>query len=452
MAESATLPEPATADVLPQEYKDAAAKLQEWVRQQSGLANTTVNISKGLRQMDQGDVEAEDLVRINFQDPAFVNSDVATATAQALRQKLNSIDGVRNEAVVLSPADYIDDVGNRVAELMRQAAEAGIPSGNIDVKKSPVFSSNFSSNQLKNRGTEVIESDKSTTIRLQIPTNPQHPEEAAATAEKVATNLRNRIPQIKQALIDRIKEKNYMALTPEMEQHLQAHQFKVDVVTQDNWTSVYIDIRSPEQVKYFDKPSEKVDENALKASNFFSQIPKEILPKLVGRIILFEGEKLKKPSEILVDVSGSEDMRTIVGKTMYYLKKLKPELSEKADAIMQENVFKPREQWNLPTKDQHPEKESLRFAIDPDHADTLTFVLPVPKGDAIKVATAIAAMKQETPAIPVTAPDGKLAVAGDTATTEVGAIEKAPSVAIDPAAIAAAEAAKKAKPPEGPTL
>jgi hypothetical protein len=463
-----------TPDVLPQEYKDAAAKFQETIRteslpaingQQPSLSNVNVTLSKGLMGTDLGNVGAEDVLRINLQDPSFVDSDIATATAEMVRKRLNAIDGVRTQVVLLSPEDYLKDVGNRAADLMQQAAAAGIPSGNIDVRKSSILNPDFSQNQIKSRGIEIIESAKSTSVRLQIPTNPKHPQGAKATAEKVATHMRDHLPQIKQAIIDRIKDaatkgKSYMELTPEQEKRfLEEHEFKVDVVTQDNWTSVFIDIRSPEQVAARDKPEEhKLDDETLKKTNFFSQIPMEKRQKLVGRTILFEGEKLRKPSDIFLDVAGALDLENLVGKTMYYLKQEKPELTDKADAIMKENAFKPRDQWNVPFKDVVPDKESLRFSIDPDHADTLQFILLLPKGKAIEVAKAIATIgtqpKQETaldsqqqtaaPAAEIPAADEKLAVAAES--TALGATEKV--VLLDPAAIAAQEDAKRNRPPE----
>jgi hypothetical protein len=182
-------------------------------------------------------------------------------------------------------------------------------------------------------------------------------------------------------------------------------------------------------------------------TNILNELTVEQRNKAIPRAFLFAGAHAK---EMFPKMAGRKDMGIAIKKSLLRLKAAKPELATEIDTFLNDDTFKSHYNFGTAPGETPTLKTKAFINKDPDNVSgALTIDLALPLGDADKIIAALAnpPQKQENPA-----PDGKLAVAGDTATTEVGAIEKAPSVAIDPAAIAAAEAAKKAKLQEGPTL
>lgn len=439
---------------LPQSYKDAADYLQTTLRTRpvgdKVLGDLTVQASKGF-DIDLWKSDAnKDVVRLSVTSPELVNSAVADATSDTFLRTLHEIPAVRNEVILVPPTDYIEDVKHRQSALLGKAKEAGIPGADFDYTKSSVLDTNFSANQIQSFGTQLVEGANSTSIRANIPTNPLELEKAMETAKRVEADLNQRLPEIKEAMIQHIIRKNYIpGLTEAGIEQLRKHEFKVSVQQQANWTSVFIDIKSPEQQEAAAHPERKVeDPAALQKTNMLSQIANEQQRfKLAARSVLYTGEKLKTPSAIFNDVAGALDLKAAVGKVLYYLGKEKPELVPEIDALLKENVFERREQWNLPPDQQSEQKRRISGRIDPDHPTTMNFTFAVPKGKADEIMAAIAALNTQkseaTSATPTAeqaqapaAEDGKLAVKAES--TELGATKKIP--AVDPVAAAKAQA------------
>jgi hypothetical protein len=182
------------------------------------------------------------------------------------------------------------------------------------------------------------------------------------------------------------------------------------------------------------------------------------LKKALARSFLFAGEKA---NDIFPLVAGKDDMRRAIAKSLVHLKNRQPEnteLAKKIDAFLGDDVFKDPDRWGTPVEERKDFKEAPRFlkmgreiGSKPYTKGEMAIELTVPADKFTKIRDQLAALAempqaQQTAETPSPTND-KLAVAGETATTALGAAEKTP--VIDPAAIAAAEVAKR-KPPEGP--
>ncbi|MDX1976004.1 MAG: hypothetical protein SFT92_10090 [Rickettsiales bacterium] len=360
------------------------------------IEDPAVVVSKGFNNPLNGK-PGEDVLQITVDNPLLTNSYAADSVSNALSHALNSIAALRDAAVLVSPREYKTNVGTTVGELVKAAKDAGIPGSNVDYSKAVLFNPEFSDNQMQKYATEVIDSPAKTLIRVNIPTNPNDRDGSAALAKRVEDDLNRRLPEIKTQMIERIKAKGYIKnITPEIEKQLQGHEIKVSSQQQANWTSVFLEIRSPEQLAVRNDPSKisDADNEKLKHTNMLMQITDEqSRSKLAARAIMFEGEKLAQPASFFLDVAGTKDIENGLGKLMFYLSKMKPELAGRAKALMDENLFKDPNQWNLPPDKTATFKHGVHISINPDHPTQMKVQLCVPKGKADEIATAISSLK-----------------------------------------------------------
>lgn len=399
---------------LPPQYASAAEVMKRIIAGQpitmdaqgtQQLITPEIVVSKGFNNPLNGK-PGEDILQIKISDTRLTNSFVADSVSNTVSHALNAIAAVRDAAVVVAPHEYLDNLKKETAELVAAAKAAGIPGSDVDYSQASLFSADISRNQKPKYATQIIDGPGVTSIRINIPTNPENRDAAAATAKKVEDDLNRRLPEIKAQMIERIKAKGYIkSLTPQMEAQLQGHELKVITQQQANWTSVFLEIRSPEQVATRNDPSKLagIDTEKLKNTNMLLQITDEkSRSKLAARAVMFEGERLNKPASFFLDVAGSEDIKNGLGKLMYYLSKMKPELASRAKALMDENLFKNPEQWNIPTDKQEVFKRGVHLFINPDHPTEMKAELYVPKGKADEIATAITQLTPQM-AAPMTA-------------------------------------------------
>lgn len=391
-----------TPATLPIQYAQAANTLKKMLSghalapnsqgQQQLLDNPDVQVSKGFSVQNWNADASKDVMQITIKHAALTNSDTADAVGKMALSALNEIDALKSEAIMTSPKEYLDGVKKQLAELQEEAVKSNVRGSGFDYTKAKIFDPSYSGQQIPDHGVQIIDNPNRISIRINIPTNPDNREEAAATAQRVAENLKQRLPEIKEKMIERILDKNYIpGLTEEGKKNLEGHKFEVTTQQQANWTSVFLDISSPDQQRAQQNPGKTEDPELLKKTNMIMQIPDENSRfKLTARAVLYEGEKLRKPSAIFDDIAGAKDMKNAVGRLMHHLKKARPELAEKIDGLLNEDVFKRHEQWNLPPEKREEFKPVVAANIDPDHPDTMKIILRMPKGRADEVAAKIA--------------------------------------------------------------
>jgi hypothetical protein len=338
--------------------KLAAAHLKEIASAVLG-EGTDVKIERGVSVNNFKPGASEETIDFVFKNDVFKDPVKANELGQKLLNELHKSEDLREHAVFLSPHDQLAFNKKEVGELQDAAKAAGIPfPPGVDFTQAAILHPEYSRSQLPKHATQVIDGPDVTSIRINVPTDPTNLEGAETLAQKVEADLNKRLPDIKKGMIERIEKKSYAKLTPEIKKHLEAHEFTVSTQQQGNWTSVFINIRSPEQVLVRDHPEEKAKfENAvLEKTNMLQQVENaDQRAKLAARAAMFEGEKLGTPSNYFMQVAGTEDIKIGLGKMLEYLKKAKPEYTRRADALMKESFLISNDDWNLP-----PEKQPLR--------------------------------------------------------------------------------------------
>lgn len=395
---------------------------------------------------------SEEVLEVTFKSPKFTDPKTADAAAQDILRKLHTEEAIRNEVILLSPAEYLEHCKKETGELQTAAKAAGIPLGDVDFTQSVTLRSDVSNNQKPKYGTQVLSDSDASIIRIAVATNPKNLEEAEEHAKKIAAEIESQLPAIKTAAIEYIKRKSAIKnLTPEQEKHLQEHEFKVSTHQQGNWTGVHIEIRSPEQVKKRDFPANVsgLEPEELKKTNMMMKIEDaDRRAKLAGRVALFTGEKLNKPASYFMDVAGTEDIKNALGKMLHYLVKEKPEYAKRAAALMNENFLVSNEEWNLPPAEQSFRKRAVSAKIKPGTDELkISMRMLIGKGDEMLKALGgevVAEQKVETPTPAIEAPKAedkpaeKTAEAGkEAAAAELNAAITAALAAAAPEATAA---------------
>jgi hypothetical protein len=364
------------------------------------LESAGIKISKGFNRAGRNPKFNNDTIAVRITTPLVRNSNIADAVAVAAQTALNKIPEIRKETILVSPEQYLADIKSRMKELLDAAKEAGIPGSNIDYSQWKGLDPAVADTPIGvgSHAINLVEDSNLTTIRIQIPTDSKNPDAAMAKANEIAQKLRTRLPQIKQDLITHVKRKNYLVgIDDALQQRLDAHELEVRTQQQDNkWTSVFIEVRSPEQVKAKENPAEKTDADALKKSNLFVMIPNELnRKKLASRIALFEGQSLKQPTDYFLDVAGTQDVEIALKKVMGRLKTAKPELNAKIDELLSENVLKDREQWTKSPSDQEPWKRVANAYVSSKEPETLVISFDVAAGKGEEIISKLAAMNEQ---------------------------------------------------------
>jgi hypothetical protein len=403
---------------LPPQYSEAAEALTPIFKaqplpadangNQSTLNDIAVNVSRGVRLQNFNDDATKDTLQITVKSPSFAASSVtASAAGEAILKSLNGIEALRNEVIMVSPKDYLEQVKTEMGDLLKEARKLNISGSNADLESWKGLDPQYAQMQVTDYAAKIIENPQETMIRIQIPTNPLKPAEALKDAEIEAKKIETALPEIKEQMIRRIQEKNYIPnMTPELIANQKEHSFEVSTQQQDNqWTNVFVTIRSPEQKYAKEHPDEvgtaekpKKTPEELKKTNMISMITDEKNKgKLATRSVLFKG---KEPTDSFVVIAGTRNMEDQLGKIMHHLVEAKPELVPRVKALLNENVFKRRQDWNIAPDQRDIQKKNVSARIDPDSPDTLKITLPVSKGTADDIVSKIAALTKPQVIVP----------------------------------------------------
>lgn len=448
------------ATVLPTEDQKKAAAVIDTMLDKALGTNVDVEIKKGAQIKVFKEGASEDTLQIIVKSDKFVETGADPEHyAKLALKELQKLYSIRDNAIVVSPKEYLEFGASEVKALEHEAEKLGIKHEGVDLSKTVALRTDIAQSQKTRYASQYISNPSNSVVRIQVPTNPDKLEEAEALAQKILKDIEGRLPEIKAGMIDRIKKKNYKTLTPEQEKHLQDHEFKVSMQQQGNWTSVFLEIRSPEQVHAREHPEEKTEPQKLQATNMLEQIENaDSRTKLAARAVLYQGNELKKPASYYTDVAGTDDVKMVLTKMVEDLKKKNtdPKLHRRADALLKENFLISNELWNLPP-DQQPTFKQVASAVLKPGTNEIRITLNVPRGKADQILKEISAPENAlvTAPVPVTevkpieAPAIDAAVAAAVAACPPNEIAVAGAVgaAADGAAGAGAVAACVEKPP-----
>lgn len=410
------------------------------------LTGAPVTIAKGYSVDSERPEIGHDQLEISLQTEAARSSEAADAIGKMMLKEMNTLPALRKHAILTTEKEYLAQVQGDTRGLLKEAKDAGIEGCKIDLAEAKIYDPSYSINQIGDYGVDLIEGPAETTIRVQIPTNPKKPDEAMNKAKEIETKIKAKLPAMQAAAIKRAKDRNYIpGMTAEIEKQLAAHTFETSIQQQQTeWTSVFIHIRSPKQQQHKEKPAEKVDLDELGKTNLFSMIPEQKNRfKLASRLVLFEGEKLKEPADFFLDVAGTQDMKSALGKVMARLKEKKPELTDKIDTLLAEDVFHKRRQWNLPRGEQEEWKGHGYAYVSTRDPNMVKVSINLPKGKAEEILDQLAKMEAvpaqtapaQQPAAPVLQPVPTLQIAPAPAETPALPLADGAVAKIGPAGI-----------------
>lgn len=445
--------------------EEAAKKLDARIDAALGR-DVSVSVSRGATVRNWRPDASEDVVEILVKDEKFKNADAAFIDEQAnkILAELKKDTAIRRNSILVSPKQYLDDCKTEVGELQKIAKELGIPMGDVDFTKASVLDHDLANNQKPKYGTQVISSPDVTTIRINVPTDPQNLEKAEEEAKRIVAEFDKHKAESHKGAIEYIKRKDGgKQLSPEQEKHYQDHEFEAKMQQQGNWTSVFINIRSPEQKRKKEHPEEKIlkadgkemTPEELQNTNMLMQIENaDRRAKLGGRLALFNGEKLNQPAAYFMEVAGTEDIKTYLAKMLHFVVSKKPELKGRAEDLLAENFLVSNEDWNLPAEKQSLRKQPVSASVKPG-TDEMKITIKTRLGKADAMLGSIAGIAPEaavspTPeAKPVAAPaiDAAAAAAAAACAPNEIAVAGAVGAAADGVAGAAAGAACVEKPP-----
>ncbi|MDE3015446.1 MAG: hypothetical protein KGI29_00780 [Pseudomonadota bacterium] len=254
-------------------------------------------------------------------------------------------------------------------------------------------------------------------------------------AEKLIADIKQRLPEIKLLLTDRVVKYTEMNLKAagkneaEIKQALEnarANMAKLEITVNNdggNWSAhVTVTIRSPEQIAAFanvkeaHNPKEPDNADALRATNplhglkdmITEKDPHPQLHKAIARSFFFG--KDKKPVAIFPLVAGRMDLKTAIAKEFARILPEHPDKKEAFDKILSSEIFKER---NLTT----PE-----LIKDSKTHDTVEMRLSLTEKQLTSMLEGLAALSApvaEAPAI-ATATCTATAAVGDNVTTTAG--------------------------------
>lgn len=388
---TAVAPESNPTPVTPEMLQAATNHLRA-LAETAGIPATDIRIKQGSRIQNWKPDASQDTVEITLQAPQFQNAPTAQVddATTKLFEQLQADEALRRNGIFASPEKYLDHCKTEVAAWQEEIKALGVPLGNVDFTKMSLLDPNIANSQKPRFATQIIENADLTTIRINVPTNPDNLEAAAEEAKKIAAELEGNKEQMKQAAIAYIERKGAVGskpLTQEQKDQFAKHEFSIKTQQQGKWTSVFIEIRSPEQVDVRDHPENKAKykPEELTRTNMLMQIDDaNRRAKLAGRLALFTGEKLQQPASYFMDVAGTENIKDVMTKMSTYLVSKKPEWQQRAADLLNENFLVSNEDWSLPAAQRSPRKQPVSAEVKPGSNElTITMRMPMGKADAM---------------------------------------------------------------------
>lgn len=355
------------------------------------LENATVNITKGNSFNPNNADDNHDMLRIAITHPLVASSKGAKAIAEIAEKLFAETPALKHEAIFESQKDYLsglkDTLTGFIAAAKDTPAERYLRENLAEWKG---FDSSFAGPGLPDYAVSYAEQDRSFYSFMPVPTNSKDPEAAKEAAEKVAENMRTRLPEIKASLAKRA-ERYLGELSAEDKAKFDALELEVSTQPQDKWTTVVVKISSPEQKEWQAKPGETVpDPEELKKTNPLSLLVgkkndkgDDLLGKALGHSFLIAGENAR---DVFPMVAGREDIARCMKKGLAKLAEAKPELAAEIEEFRKEPIFQPQQQWNKAPEDRGvPTKFPAHFKVDPKTPDTLEIKLSLPLDKAKSV-------------------------------------------------------------------
>jgi hypothetical protein len=257
----------------------------------------------------------------------------------------------------------------------------------------------------------VEENAYGVTFHLSIPTTKNT--DFKPLVEKVSADINNRLPEIKESLLQRVEKYTKQNLKAAGKNDAEVQQAltkvredmgKVVISVNAEGTNVKISLRSPEQAESFKTaPNDyKKPDNAtaLKTGNPLNQLtsvvtekePHPQLQKALARSFLFTRDH--KPTEDFHLIAGRRDIKTAIAKELALVQKENPDREEAFKQILNSDVFKDHNLWvSEPGKpDAAPPEPTI--VKDADQHDTIKIQVSL-KEEQLKTAIRdLAAMGQ----------------------------------------------------------
>ncbi len=259
--------------------------------------------------------------------------------------KLSNIPALADNLQFESERKHAENLARRLEEF-RAADE----SGHIPANFVKWFTQQADNQDVHDHALDISKMDGGITIRIRVP--------QGSDPSVIADNLQKRLEEIKESLAQRTVKYTTGLENEEQKQALLTKIKNLDfAVSSDSDTHlVTIDIRSKEQLEArknnkdlgqltgeeLQKLRDSNPLNALKDGDGKSSENPAHLQKAVARAVLFAGDTAK---DIFPIIAGREDMKRAVAKSLVRLKLAKPELAEKVDAFINDDIFKEHHHW-----------------------------------------------------------------------------------------------------------
>lgn len=390
------------ASLIPQVNKDAAKVLERLINNKlfahgdphhaqflTGKVEIGVGLDNDHYLARKDDVKPQEVIRIRFKDPHVEM--VPSKVQDVLKDVLKSIPGIADAVSFESEKEHSKKLKDTLAEFKDQGAN--IPENTFEWRG---FADNLDTKGWQSIDDHALKVNKNIAgiyVDIDIPKGKDDDKKDKGATQKVAENIRARLPQIKEVLLQRV-----IKYTPGMDEATKCAlterfnklEFTVSNLDSEYSNNVTIHIQSPEQAKEKDAKHGELSKKQveLDPTNPLNALSKEHLGKALGRAVLHAGETA---GEIFPLIAGREDMKRAIGKALTRFKAEKPDMAAKVDAFLADDLFKNQQGW----ENRQDLKQAPRFNKDPDKAGELTVDLKVSADKAASIIEAIAGLDKQ---------------------------------------------------------